>query len=96
MRFHRRFFSLLIPVASWIGLAVFPAPAAEAQRHFPTNEEIRQVRTASAPRLSPDGKHVVVEITDSTANGESHLASFRGRDRIPATDLFEHRRRKRR
>jgi dipeptidyl aminopeptidase/acylaminoacyl peptidase len=32
------------------------------------------VRTASAPRLSPDGKQVVVEITDSTANGgQNHI-----------------------
>ena len=71
---HRRFFSLLISAAFWIGLAVFPAPTAEAQKHFPTNEEIRQVRTATTPRLSPYGKHVVVEITDSTANrGQNHI-----------------------
>src|SRR6202012_2720887 len=56
------------------GLALFCAPAAKAQKHFPTNEEIRQVRTASAPKLSPDGAQIVAEITESTANGgENHI-----------------------
>lgn len=50
------------------------ATAAEGQKHFPSNEELRQVRTASAPRLSPDGRQVVAEITDSTEKGgQTHL-----------------------
>jgi hypothetical protein len=74
MRFQLSFGLVVISLVSWTGLALFPAPAAEPQKHFPSNEEIRQVRTASAPRLSPDGKQVVVEITDSTANGgQNHI-----------------------
>src|SRR5580693_78383 len=62
--------STLLPFAScWTGLVLLPAPSAQAQKHFPTNEEIRQIRTASSPKLSPDGKQVVAEITESTANG---------------------------
>jgi dipeptidyl aminopeptidase/acylaminoacyl peptidase len=50
------------------------ASSAAAQKHFPTNEEIRQVRTASAPRLSPDATQVTAEITESTANGgQNHI-----------------------
>jgi dipeptidyl aminopeptidase/acylaminoacyl peptidase len=42
--------------------------------HFPTNEDLRHVRTMNAPRLSPDGKMVVLEISDDTASGgKSHL-----------------------
>jgi dipeptidyl aminopeptidase/acylaminoacyl peptidase len=82
MGFRRSCYSALIAAASWSGLTLFLA-AAEAHKHFPTNEEIRQVRTASEPRLSPDGKQIVVEITDSTANGgQNHiwLLSVQGKD----------------
>src|SRR5664279_1933808 len=42
--------------------------------HFPTNEDLRHVRTMSGPRLSPDGKMVVLEISDDTASGgKTHL-----------------------
>ncbi len=45
-----------------------------AQQHFPTNEELRQLRTIASPQLSPDQKHVVAVITDSTATGgKTHL-----------------------
>jgi len=57
-----------------ISFGVLLASSATAQKHFPTNEEIRQVRTASAPKLSPDATQVVAEITESTANGgENHI-----------------------
>ena len=46
----------------------------EAQQHFPSNEDLRHLRTISSPQLSPDLKHVVVSLQDSTANGGmSHL-----------------------
>ncbi len=47
---------------------------AHGQQHFPTNEELRNLRTIGGPQLSPDLKHVVVTVTDSTADGgKTHL-----------------------
>ena len=47
---------------------------ATADDHFPTNEDLRHVRSMSQPRLSPDGHSVLVQITDSTADGaKSHI-----------------------
>ena len=40
-----------------------------AQQHFPTNEDLRHLRTISSPQLSPDLKQVVVTLQDSTADG---------------------------
>jgi dipeptidyl aminopeptidase/acylaminoacyl peptidase len=41
---------------------------------FPANEDLRHVRTMAQPRLSPDGRSVLIQITDSTADGaKSHL-----------------------
>jgi len=46
-----------------------PTPA-----HLPTNEDLRHIRSISNPRLSPDGRLVLVQIADSTADGaHSHL-----------------------
>jgi hypothetical protein len=39
-----------------------------AQQHFPTNEDLRQLRAISSPQLSPDLKHVVVTVQDGTTN----------------------------
>jgi dipeptidyl aminopeptidase/acylaminoacyl peptidase len=65
---------LLLPGLSVaISIAAVTLPAAEIA-HFPTNEDLRHVRSMSAPRLSPDGKMVVLEISDDTASGgKSHL-----------------------
>jgi len=50
------------------------APSMQAQQHFPTNEDLRQLRSISNPQLSPDLKHVVAIVQDSTADGgKSHL-----------------------
>lgn len=65
---------LLLPATSVL-ICIAPASlwAADAV-HFPTNEDLRHVRTMSAPRLSPDGKMVVLEISDDTASGgKAHL-----------------------
>src|ERR1700722_5026035 len=40
-----------------------------AQQHFPSNEDLRHLRTISSPQLSPDLKHVVVSLQDRTADG---------------------------
>jgi dipeptidyl aminopeptidase/acylaminoacyl peptidase len=45
-----------------------------AQQHFPTNEDLRQLRAIASPQLSPDLMHVVVTLQDSTADGgRTHL-----------------------
>ncbi len=46
------------------------APAAA----FPTNEDLRHVRGLADPRVSPDGRQVVIQIADTTADGgRTHL-----------------------
>jgi hypothetical protein len=59
--------------AAVILLAAMSTSAA-AQQHFPTNEDLRHLRTISSPQLSPDLKHVVVTVQDSTTEGgRTHL-----------------------
>jgi dipeptidyl aminopeptidase/acylaminoacyl peptidase len=54
-------------------LAALAAPLT-AQQHFPSNDDLRNLRSISSPQLSPDLKHVVVMVQDSTANGgRNHL-----------------------
>ena len=45
------------------------AAGAVAQSGLPTNEQLRHDRSIADPRLSPDGKSVLVTIADSTADG---------------------------
>ena len=41
---------------------------------FPDNEQLRHFKTMNDPRLSPDGKRILIRITDPTADGaKSHL-----------------------
>jgi dipeptidyl aminopeptidase/acylaminoacyl peptidase len=60
-----------------VGAAIFLLAAMNtqaAQQHFPSNEDLRHFRTISSPQVSPDLKHVVVTVQDSTADGgKSHL-----------------------
>jgi dipeptidyl aminopeptidase/acylaminoacyl peptidase len=53
------------------------ATASEAQPtapHFPTNEDLRHLKTLSNPQLSPDGKQILFTVTQATADGAaSHL-----------------------
>ena len=49
------------------------AHAAGADR-FPSNEDLRHLRSIAQPRLSPDGHSVLVQIADSTADGgKTHI-----------------------
>jgi dipeptidyl aminopeptidase/acylaminoacyl peptidase len=51
------------------GVAYADAPAA-----FPSNETMRHYRAMDDPQLSPDGKHVLVHVADSAADGgKGHL-----------------------
>jgi len=50
------------------------AQSASPGDHFPSNEDLRHVRSIGQPRLSPDGRSAVVQMTDATADGgKSHL-----------------------
>ena len=41
---------------------------------FPSNEQLRHFKRIADPRLAPDGQHILVRITDATADGaKSHL-----------------------
>ena len=60
--------------AAALFLVASSATTLKAQQHFPTNEDLRQLRSISNPQLSPDLKHVVATMQDSTADGgKSHL-----------------------
>ena len=52
-----------------------PAPVtSSAAAHWPTSEDLRHLKSISAPLLSPDGKQVLFSITESTADGAAtHL-----------------------
>jgi tricorn protease-like protein len=53
---------------------VFAQSSSIVSPHFPTNEDLRHLRQIGPARLSPDGKSVLVQISDSTADGgKSHL-----------------------
>lgn len=63
----------LITQLAALCLVSIPVVAA-AQDHFPSNEDLRHVRAISEPRLSPDGRSVLIEVSDSTAQGgRGHL-----------------------
>ena len=52
-----------------------PSPAPPlAEPHFPTNEDLRHLKSIATPLLSPDGRQVLFTVTDATADGaKSHL-----------------------
>ncbi len=53
---------------------VTAAQASTTAARFPSNEDLRHVRAISQPRLSPDGRRVLVEVADPTADGgRGHL-----------------------
>lgn len=56
-----------------LSLASLPG-VCSAQDHFPSNEDLRHVRAISDPHLSPDGRSVLIEVSDPTAaGGRGHL-----------------------
>ncbi|HEX3661005.1 MAG TPA: S9 family peptidase [Acidobacteriaceae bacterium] len=55
-------------------LAVVPVAHAADENHFPSNEDLRHVRSIAEPKLSPDGQRVLLQVSDATADGgKSHL-----------------------
>jgi dipeptidyl aminopeptidase/acylaminoacyl peptidase len=50
------------------------APAFAEDQHFPTSEDLRHLKSIGGPQLSPDGKLVLFNVTDATADGaKSHV-----------------------
>ena len=48
--------------------------AADAAKHWPTNEDLRHLRAMGDARLAPDGARVLLRVTESTADGAAgHL-----------------------
>jgi dipeptidyl aminopeptidase/acylaminoacyl peptidase len=66
-------------VACVVALSTAPAGAPVAAQsagadHFPTNEDLRHTRALGSPALSPDGRFVLVSVTEPTVDGaSSHL-----------------------
>jgi dipeptidyl aminopeptidase/acylaminoacyl peptidase len=55
-------------------LCSFPPVHAMGEDHFPSNEDMRHVRSMSQPKVSPDGQSVLIQVADATADGgKSHL-----------------------
>ena len=70
--FVRNALFLLLLLAALPLKAQAPANAADAS--FPTNEQLRHFKTMSDPRLAPDGKWILIRVTEATADGaKSHL-----------------------
>ena len=66
--------------ALWLGLATQglaetpPAVISTGPLPGPTNEDLRHLRAIADPQLSPDGRRVLVRVTESTADGAlSHI-----------------------
>jgi dipeptidyl aminopeptidase/acylaminoacyl peptidase len=59
---------------SCVLLATSSVMCADDQARFPTTDDLRHLKSIGGPLLSSDGKHVLVTITDATADGgKSHL-----------------------
>jgi dipeptidyl aminopeptidase/acylaminoacyl peptidase len=66
--------SITIRAAVALGIIASSARAQTAAAHFPTNEDLRHTRALADPRLSPDGRLVLLSVTESTVDSaKSHL-----------------------
>jgi dipeptidyl aminopeptidase/acylaminoacyl peptidase len=58
----------------YVVIAVSTSCSVAQQARFPSNEDLRQTRAISQPRLSPDARSVLVQVSDTTADGgRTHL-----------------------
>src|SRR6201987_6200975 len=64
-----------LPLVAQMPATTSDAPTANgAALSFPTNEQLRHFKSMSDPRLAPDGKRILLSITEATADGaKSHL-----------------------
>ncbi|MBS0417041.1 MAG: S9 family peptidase [Proteobacteria bacterium] len=70
---HTRAPEILRGVCLALGLCA-AAVSAEEPAKFPSNEVMRHYRSIHDPQLSPDGKHALVRVNESAADGgKSHL-----------------------
>jgi len=57
-----------------ISTAVLARITIAQETHFPANEDLRNTRAMSQPRLSPEAQSVLLQVSDSTADGgRTHL-----------------------
>src|SRR5215472_10830703 len=57
-----------------VAIAFFAQQLVAQEVRFPTNEDLRHTRALSQPRLSPDAQSVLLQVSDSTADGgRTHL-----------------------
>ncbi len=71
---------VLVSSAALEGQGASAAPG----ESFPTNEQLRHFKAISDPRLSPDGRRILVRITEPTADGaKSHLWLLGTKDEEP-------------
>ena len=61
--------ALFVPVFMLVFLCAFAGAAFADSGNFPTNEDLRHYRNMRSPQVSPDGRLVLVEISESTAEG---------------------------
>jgi len=68
---------LAVTAAPYQSKAQSDSKAPEAQQaspHFPSNEDLRHIKSLSNPQLSPDGRQILFSVTHATADGAaSHL-----------------------
>jgi dipeptidyl aminopeptidase/acylaminoacyl peptidase len=56
------------------GVLLAAGASAQTPIHFPTNEDLRHTRAFNDPRLSPDGRSVLLNVTESTVDSAvNHL-----------------------
>ncbi|MEO6878289.1 MAG: hypothetical protein ABI205_07405, partial [Gemmatimonadaceae bacterium] len=60
--------AVLLCLASAANSRLAAAQSAPAAPHFPTNEDLRHTRDLRDPQLSPDGRLVLVSVTEPTAD----------------------------
>ncbi len=65
-------------LAVYLGIVIAfqagPVQEHPVQAHLPSNEDLRHFGALGSPRLSPDGKQVLIRVTASTADGaKAHL-----------------------
>ncbi len=71
----RMLFSRMLRVSlPCCALAVASSFVRGEEPHYPTSDDLRHLKAIGGPQLSPDGRLVLVTITDSTADGaKSHI-----------------------
>ena len=51
-----------------------PSDLQQTAPHFPTNEDLRHLKSLTSPQLSPDGKQILFAVTQATSDGAAtHL-----------------------